>query len=219
MCDVVAKLIVTMDGPSGTGKSSVSKAVAKLSGLPHLDTGAFYRAATLKAIRLGVNMEDEQGVVAAVARVHLDQTAGLMTIDGEDVSDQIRSEAVTNAVSQVSAYPGVRNILVDLQRRWVDRHHDRAVVEGRDIGSVVFPDANLKVYLDARPDVRAERRSKQSGEDVSQVLADIARRDDLDSTRETSPLTVPEGAIRVDTSDLSLDEVVDHIVELINAKS
>lgn len=219
MCGTVAKLIVTMDGPSGTGKSSVSKRVAKLSGLPHLDTGAFYRAATLEAIRSDVDMQDELNVVSIVQKVHLDQSGGLMTIDGENVSDQIRSEAVTSAVSQISAYPGVRSILVDLQRRWVDRHDGRAVVEGRDIGSVVFPNANLKIYLDARPEVRAERRAKQSGEDASQVLMGIARRDHHDSTRETSPLTVPEGAIRVDTSDLSLDQVVSHIVELINAKS
>ena len=219
MCAVVTKLIVTMDGPSGTGKSSVSRYVAQLSGLPHLDTGAFYRAATLTAIRAKVNLADEEAVVAVVENAHFDQCDGLMTLDGEDVSDSIRSEAVTSAVSEVSAYPRVRNILVNLQRRWVERHRDRAVVEGRDIGSVVFPDANVKIYLDARPGVRAERRAKQSGEDVELVLTDIARRDHLDSTRKTSPLTVPEGAIRVDTSDLSLDEVVDHIVELINAKS
>jgi cytidylate kinase len=219
MCAVVTKLIVTMDGPSGTGKSSVSRYVAELSGLPHLDTGAFYRAATLTAIRRRVNLADEEAVVAAVEDVHFDQSDGLMTIDGEDVSDSIRSEAVTSGVSEVSAYPGVRNILVKLQRHWVERHQNRAVVEGRDIGSVVFPDANVKIYLDARPEVRAERRAKQSGEDAGFVATDIARRDHLDSTRKTSPLTVPEGAIRVDTSDLSLDEVVDHIVELINAKS
>ena len=218
-CTAVSKLIVTMDGPSGTGKSTVSKAVAKQAGLPHLDTGAFYRAATLAILRSSVDMNDEASVSTVIQHAVFDQIDGLMSLDGHDVSDEIRGEAVTGAVSRISAYPSVRKVLVQHQRRWVDQRGGRAVVEGRDIGSVVFPDASLKIYLDARPDVRARRRAQQTGEDVDQVLADITRRDHHDSTREASPLTVADGAIRVDTSDLTLEEVVDRIVDLIDAKS
>jgi len=219
MCCAVTKLIVTMDGPSGTGKSSVSKAVAVRAGLPHLDTGAFYRAATLAVLRSGVDLDDEGAVATVVRDADFDQNDGSMSLNHQDVSSEIRGDAVTKAVSQVAAYPSVRNTLVDLQRNWVAKHRSRAVVEGRDIGSVVFPEAGMKIYLDARLDVRAQRRADQSGEDFEQVLADITRRDHHDSTRKTSPLLMPVGAIRIDTSDLSQDEVVDHIVDMIHAKS
>jgi len=208
-----------MDGPSGTGKSTVSRAVADRGDLPHLDTGAFYRAATLAALRSGVDLNDEWAVVGVVENLSLDQTEGAMDLNGEDVSMEIRGDQVTGAVSKVSAYPSVRRILVEHQRSWVARHGGRAVVEGRDIGSVVFPDANLKVYLDARPDVRAARRASQDGEDSLQVFEDIARRDHLDSTRSASPLTVPEGAEVVDTSDLTFDQVVEVVLALIASKS
>ena len=219
MCCAVTKLIVTMDGPSGTGKSSVSKAVAVRSGLPHLDTGAFYRAATLAVLRSGVDLDDEGAVATVVRDGDFDQNDGSMSLNHQDVSSEIRGDAVTGAVSQVAAYPSVRSTLVDLQRNWVAKHRSRAVVEGRDIGSVVFPEAGMKIYLDARLDVRAQRRADQSGEDVEQVLTDITRRDHHDSTRKTSPLLMPVDAIRIDTSDLSQDEVVDHIVDMIHAKS
>ena len=144
-------MIVTIDGPSGTGKSTVSKAVASKAGLPHLDTGAFYRAATLAALREAVDLGDANAVGAVVSGISLDQNRGLMFLDGDDVSADIRGERVTDAVSQVSSHPEVRRILVSRQRGWVAEHEGRAVVEGRDIGSVVFPDATLKIYLDARP--------------------------------------------------------------------
>ena len=208
-----------MDGPSGTGKSSVSKAVARRAHFPHLDTGAFYRAATLATLRSSVNLDDEEAVAEVVRHVVFEQADGSMSLNGKDVSSEIRGETVTGAVSKISAYPSVRNILVDHQRTWVHQHGGRAVVEGRDIGSVVFPNAGLKIYLDARPEVRAQRRAAQTGEDVDQVLVDIARRDHHDSTRKTSPLTVADGSIVIDTSDLSLDQVVDQVVDLIDAKS
>lgn len=208
-----------MDGPSGTGKSTVSKAVAQRAGLPHLDTGAFYRAATLAILRSDVDLDDEDAVADVVRHLVFDQFDGSMSLDGADVSDEIRGDAVTASVSKVSAYPSVRNTLVQHQRRWVEQRGGSAVVEGRDIGSVVFPDAGLKIYLDARPEVRAQRRAAQTGEDVGQVLTDIGRRDHHDSTRKTSPLAVPLNAIVVDTSDLTFQEVVDHIVDLIGAKS
>ena len=214
----MGSLIVTVDGPSGTGKSTVARAAAERSGLPHLDTGAFYRAATLAALRAGVDVSDESGVVELLSSIDLGQEQGRMLLGGEDVSEEIRGEAVTASVSKVAAHPRVRQLLVGHQRDWVDSHGRQAVVEGRDIGSVVFPDAELKIYLDARPEVRAARRAAQDGEDLEEVLEDILRRDRIDSTREASPLVVPDGANVVDTSDLSFEEVVDSVVRLINAK-
>jgi cytidylate kinase len=215
----VSDLVVTVDGPSGTGKTTVSKEVARLAGLPHLDTGAYYRAATLVALRSGVDLADAEEVERVTAAADLGQEHGIMYLDGEDVSSEIRSDGVTAGVSEVSAHPGVRRILVARQRAWVTSHENRAVVEGRDIGSVVFPDATLKVYLDASAEVRALRRALQDGVDPEQVIADQARRDHLDSTRETSPLSVPDGAVVVDTSHLSLDEVVEQILNLVEASS
>ena len=213
------KLIVTIDGPSGSGKSTVSRAVASIAQLPHLDTGAFYRAATLAAIRAEVDLSDGDSVANVVRSLVLDQQGGVMTSNGEDVSEEIRGDIVTAAVSEVSAHPQVRWILVDHQRDWVDRHERRAVVEGRDIGSVVFPDATVKIYLDARADVRAVRRATQDGVDPDEVLADLEVRDRKDSTRKASPLTVPDGAMLINTSDLSFDEVVAEVVSAVSGKS
>jgi len=142
-----------------------------------------------------------------------------MFLDGQDVSDEIRGEEVTSAVSVVSAHPRVRRLLVEEQRTWIEEHAGNGVVEGRDIGSVVFPDAELKVYLDASPEVRAWRRARETGEDYDAVLADLNRRDRLDSTRPASPLKIPEGAVIVDTSKLAFDEVVEHLLGLIRARS
>ena len=210
-------LIVAVDGPSGTGKSTVSRAVAREAGLPHLDTGAFYRAATLAVLESGVDPSDPEKVTKVVDEAQLDQVDGRMFLNGRDVTDEIRGPEVTAAVSRVSAHPQVRRTLVEHQRRWVERHGGRAVVEGRDIGSVVFPNATIKVYLDARPEVRAERRARQTGQDPDEVLAEIHQRDAYDSTRAVSPLTVPEGAVVLDTSDLDFDEVVDAVLSLLPA--
>lgn len=212
-------LIVTIDGPSGTGKSTVSRAVARAVGLPHLDTGAFYRAATVAVLAAGVDPEDRERAEDLVADIDLDQTDGVTLLDGRDVSAEIREDHVSQSVSVVSAHPGVRSQLVGLQREWVDDQGGRAVVEGRDIGSVVFPDAGLKVYLDARPEIRAMRRARERGGDPADVAQTMARRDRLDSTRETSPLTIPDGAVVVDTSEMTFDQVVEHVIGLIQAKS
>jgi CMP/dCMP kinase len=212
-------LIVTIDGPSGTGKSTVSRAVARAVDLPHLDTGAFYRAATLAVLEASVSPDDRPGVVGVITPIRLDQQDGITLLDGRDVSAEIREDDVSQAVSAVSAHPDVRSLLVELQREWVDRHGRRAVVEGRDIGSVVFPDAEVKVYLDARPEVRARRRALERGDDPERVARTMARRDHLDSTRQTSPLTVPEGAVVVDTSEMTFCQVVDRVIGLIAAKS
>lgn len=208
-------LILTVDGPSGTGKSSVSRAVAASAGLPHLDTGAFYRAATLAVLEAGVDPEQAEAVFAVVSSLAFEQEDGVTRIDGRDVSNPIRSEPVTANVSAVSAHPEVRRLLVERQRQWVANHGGRAVVEGRDIGTVVFPSADLKIYLDARPEVRAQRRALQSGEDPDQVAERLARRDLKDSTRVASPLQVPEGAVLIDTSDMTFSEVVEAILLLI----
>jgi cytidylate kinase len=206
----VTDLIVTIDGPAGTGKSTVSKVVADRLGVPRLDTGAFYRAAGLAALRAGVDLGDHQAVADVVAGIVLDQERGRMFLDGEDVSEEIRAQDATDASSRVSTHPEVRGLLVIY-------HDNRAVVEGRDIGSVVFPDATLKVYLDATAEVRAGRRAAQSGLDSTEVLEELSDRDRRDSTRDASPLIVPDGAVVIDTSDLSIDEVAGMIVDLAGA--
>lgn len=212
-------MIVTIDGPSGTGKSTVSRLVAARLGVPHLDTGAFYRAATVAVIRSGVDPGFEDAVIRVVADHDYAQEDGRMLLDGEDVSGEIRTDAVTLTVSRVAANPAVRRLLVEEQRSWVRRNGDRGVVEGRDIGSVVFPDASHKFYLDARSEVRAVRRALQDHDDPAEVLADLARRDHIDSTRDASPLTVPDGAMVVDTSDMTIDQVVERIVSLVGRLS
>ena len=212
-------VIVTVDGPGGTGKSTVSRVIAHKAGLPHLDTGAYYRAATLAVIARGQDPADEDAVTEIVSKARFAQESDRMFLDGQDVSDEIRGEEVTSAVSVVSAHPRVRRLLVEEQRTWIEEHAGNGVVEGRDIGSVVFPDAELKVYLDASPEVRAWRRARETGEDYDAVLADLNRRDRLDSTRPASPLKIPEGAVIVDTSKLAFDEVVEHLLGLIRARS
>ncbi len=204
--------VIAVDGPSGVGKSTVSRRVARHFELQHLDTGALYRAATLAVLEAGVPREDAARVIEVVRGIELDQSDGLTTLNGSDVSRVIRSDAVTNTVSEVAAIPEVRAILVDMQRCWVHAHDDRAVVEGRDIGSVVFPEASLKIYLTADPDERARRRAGEAGTDHGSTRRAIERRDAYDSNRAVSPLTVADGAIVIDTTHLTLAEVVDLVI-------
>lgn len=211
--------IITIDGPAGTGKSTVSRLVALTLELPHLDTGAYYRAATLGGLRKDIDLDNGEAMAGLIAESSFDQVGDRMFLDGDDVTQAIRLPAVTNTVSIVSAHPEVRRALVAQQRQWVESREGRAVVEGRDIGSIVFPDAGLKIYLDASAEVRAMRRADETGQDVSRVLQEQERRDTIDSTRTASPLTVPSDAVVIDTTTLTVDEVVARIVELAGQSS
>ncbi len=194
---------IAIDGPAGAGKSTVSRAVAQHLGLDRLDTGAMYRAVAWAALAHRVDLGDD-GALADLA-THLQiEVGGRVLADGIDVTQAIREPEVNRAVSIVAARPTVRAVLVARQRQWV-ADHGGGVVEGRDIGSVVFPDADLKVYLTASPDERARRRSEEGPDGV-------ARRDRLDSTRAASPLEVAEGAHVVDTTDRSVDDVVKEVL-------
>jgi cytidylate kinase len=212
---------ITLDGPSGTGKSSVARAVAARLGAAYVDTGAMYRAATVAVLDAGVDPADAEAVarVVAGATIEVGTTAGaeLVQVDGVDVAVRIRSAEVTRAVSPVSAVPAVRRQLVDQQRSLVAAA-DAVVVEGRDIGTVVLPDATLKIYLTAAPEVRAGRRAGQLGlrtaAEVAELAEDLRRRDEYDSSRADSPLRPAVDAIVVDSTDLDRQAVVDKVVEL-----
>lgn len=209
--------VIALDGPSGTGKSTVARRLALRLGAQYLDTGAMYRAATVAALRAGTELADPSAISRVVTGsrigVSVDPADQRTTLDGEDVTTEIRDARTTAAVSAVSAVPAVRDWLVDQQRHIIGGRG--TVAEGRDIGSVVWPDAELKVYLTAREDVRAARRAGELGDrDLVGIAASIRRRDALDSGRAASPLRRADGAIELDTSDLSIDEVVDELALL-----
>jgi cytidylate kinase len=215
--------VIALDGPSGSGKSTVARGVARALGLPYVDTGAMYRAATLAVLRAGVAPTDAEAVarVVAAARITLssDPDAPCVLLDGADVTAEIRGPEVTATVSAVSAVPAVRRQMVAQQRALAAAG---AVVEGRDIGTAVAPDAAVKVFLDADPDVRARRRAgdhdagvrTEGGDVVRAVAVDLARRDRLDSTRAASPLQAASDAVHLDSSALSADEVIARVLEL-----
>ncbi|MGA2836018.1 MAG: (d)CMP kinase [Acidimicrobiales bacterium] len=196
-------VVVAIDGPAGSGKSTLSRALAERLGVDRLDTGAMYRSVAWAVLQRGVDTGDADAV-AAVARALAIDVGDHVVADGTDVTEAIRGPEVSAAVSAVAANPAVRAVMVDRQRRWV-ASHGGGVVEGRDIGSVVLPDADLKLYLTAPEDVRAARRSEEGA-------AAVARRDRLDSTREASPLGVARGAHVVDTGARSVDEIVDEVL-------
>lgn len=206
--------IVAIDGPAGAGKSTVAKALANALGVPYLDTGAMYRGVTFAALNAKMNTTDEVAVGELSRQIHFEITQSTLHVNGQDATEAIRGEAVTAAVSAIAANPIVREELRTRQRVWV-REHGGGVVEGRDIGTVVFPDATLKVYLTASPRVRAERRVAQSGGDVNEIAAAIAERDHKDSTRHDSPLREASDSIVVDTSDRSIDDVVAQLLTLV----
>lgn len=210
-------MVIAIDGPGGVGKSTVARGVAAARGLEHLDTGSTYRAATLAVLRAGVDPGDAPAVVAVVTHADIAYVDGVVCLDGERVGAEVRSEEVTAAVSAVSAVPDVRSHIVELQRGWVQDRGGSAVVEGRDIGTVVFPQAPVKVYLTARPEVRAARRARDAeadGADLDEIAAALASRDRKDSTRAASPLRPAADAVTIDASDLSATEVIALVLEL-----
>jgi cytidylate kinase len=211
-----APIVIAIDGPAGAGKSTVGRALADRLGLEYLDTGAMYRAMTFAALRRGVPVGDLAEVAAMAPEVELTVGDGGVVVDGVDATAAIRGREVTEAVSQIAANPVVRAVLVEQQRAWVGERGG-GVVEGRDIGSVVFPDADLKLYVTASPRVRAQRRVQEIGGDVDDVERSIVQRDRYDSSREHSPLTETDDAVTVDTTGMAIDEVVEHILGLLAA--
>lgn len=205
--------VVAIDGPAGAGKSTIARELARVLNLPYLDTGAMYRGITCAVLRKGVNPIDDAAVAQLALATQLEISEDGLLVDGVDATVDIRGEAVTRAVSSVAANSEVRRDLRERQRSWVVLRGG-GVVEGRDIATVVFPDARLKVFLTASPLVRAQRRVAQIGGDVEQIALDIAERDHKDSTRSDSPLRESENAILVDTSDRSIEDVVKQIVEV-----
>ena len=209
--------LVTIDGPAGSGKSSVARAVAGRLGAVNLNTGAAYRAAALLAIREGANLDDGSRLAGLASRVGLDPDGA--RIDGVRVPEpDLRAPEVSAAASKVSANPELREVLLPVQRAAAEQARRRggAVVEGRDIGTVVLPDAELKVYLSAAPEERARRRASQTGKEgeLDRIQRAIARRDRQDSEREVSPLKPAPDAVVLDTTALSLDEVISRVLEL-----
>ncbi|WP_310963364.1 (d)CMP kinase [Nocardioides terrisoli] len=211
-------VVVAMDGPSGSGKSSTARGVAARLGLRYLDTGAQFRAMTVWMLRHHVDLSDPEAVAAAADRPELasgtDPRHPTICVDGEDVAESIRSDETTRSVSAVASVPAVRKRLLELQRSIIGA--GGIVVEGRDIGSVVAPDADVKIYLTADSAARAARRTaEQRGADVAATEADLQRRDRIDSTRAAAPLTIPDDAVHIDTTPYTLAEVIDQVVALV----
>ena len=223
----VADVTVAVDGPAGTGKSSVSRGLAHALRARYLDTGAMYRVVTLAVLRGGIDPADQAAVGAAAAGVKLsvgfDPDEDRSYLDGEDVSSEIRGDEVTRAVSAVSSVPAVRTRLVELQRTLAEGPGS-VVVEGRDIGTVVLPEADVKIFLTASAETRARRRNDQNvaaglPDDYEGVLADVRRRDHLDSTRAVSPLRAASDAQVIDTSAMTEAEVIAHLLQLVKQRS
>jgi cytidylate kinase len=209
-------ILIAIDGPAGAGKSTVGKAVARRLGLEYLDTGAMYRAVAFAALRRGIPVTDDAAVADLAGALELAVSEDGVVVDGVDATADIRSREVTEAVSAVAANTPVREELRARQRQWADARGG-GVIEGRDIGTVVFPDATLKLFVTASPRVRAERRVAELGGDVDDVAASIAERDRRDMSRADGPLRAADGAAVVDTTGLTIDEVVERIIELLPA--
>jgi cytidylate kinase len=200
--------VIAIDGPAGSGKSTIAQHLAAALDLAYLDTGAMYRGVAFAALRRGIDPSDAERVSRLVQGLELEVGPAGIVVDGVDATIEIRGPEVTRAVSAVAANPEVRRDLVRRQREWVGAHGG-AVVEGRDIGTVVFPDAELKAYLTARLEVRAGRRHQEVADlDYEAVAADMARRDTVDSEREVDPLQQADGSVLIDTSDRTIEEIV-----------
>ncbi len=207
--------VITVDGPTASGKGTVAERVAAILGFHYLDSGALYRLAALAALNAGVDMGDEAQVAACAAKIDIRFAGGCVFLSGQDVSNQIRAEAVGNNASRIAVMPALRAALLKRQQDF--RQPPGLVADGRDMGTVVFPDANVKVFLTASVEKRAQRRSKQLIEkgfsvNMSSLLLDLRQRDERDSGRESAPLKAASDALLIDSSDLSVDQVVESIV-------
>jgi cytidylate kinase len=205
-------MVIAIDGPAGAGKSSVARGVAAALGFTYLDSGAMYRCVALAALERGVDLDDPEAMGDLASSIEIDLAGDRVWLDGRDVGAAIREPATSAAASRVSIHPRVRDGMVDRQRRLIDA--GRYVAEGRDIGTVVSPDSPLKVFLTATPEERARRRAAQTGEDEAAVLAAQRERDERDSSREHSAMRAADDAVELDTTGLSLDEVISRVVAL-----
>lgn len=208
--------VVAIDGPAGSGKSTVARRVAERAGLPYLDTGAMYRAITLGVLNRQVDPADQTAVAGVLDDIDIEVGRTTVLVDGQAATKAIRSATVTQNVSAVAANPAVRAALVGLQREWIGQQGG-GVLEGRDIGTVVAPRAGVKIFLTASTRERARRRALETGGNVNEVEADIIRRDELDSTREASPLRQADDAESIDTTNREISQVVSAIIERIEA--
>jgi len=204
--------VIAIDGPAGAGKSTVAKLVAEATGLPYLDTGAMYRCVALLSTRTGIDSSNEIGVAAIAESIDITFRGVQCWMNGEDVSQEIRSAEIASIVSIIAAQSPVRTAMRTQQQRWIQQQGG-GVVEGRDIGTVVFPNAELKVFLTASPEERASRRVGQSGGDLKEIAFNIAERDRIDSERIDSPLRPAGDAVVIDSTGLTITEVVDVIVD------
>ncbi len=219
-------MIIAIDGPAGSGKSTIAKMIARELGFTYIDTGAMYRAVALKIKRLGINPDDPEAVLEVLKNTEIDlrpSEEGIkIFLDGEDVSDRIRTEEIGKIASKIARHRKVREILVQMQRELGKRAKD-AVIEGRDTGTVIFPDADIKFFLTASAEVRAERRYrelKEKGLNVNydRILREVKERDRLDKTRKESPLKPAEDAVIIDTSDKDIDQVFRQLIDIIKKR-
>lgn len=215
------RLVIAIDGPSGAGKGTISRTLSEALGYRHVDTGAMYRAVGWKALREAIALDDEAGIAGLAQRAEIVVEGGVVSIDGHDVTRAIRTPEIDKAAASVARLPRVREVLVARQRAL--GAEGGVVMEGRDIGTVVFPNADLKVYLDASAEERARRRANDPAHTGSQsgqaaVAAAIQARDTSDTTRTVSPLTLAADAVHIDTTDLPIDDVVDRVLALVRAK-
>lgn len=211
------QIIVAIDGPSGAGKSTIARSLARRLGFTYIDTGAMYRAVALWALRAGIDLDDLHRLEQLALAAEIEFNGEAVLLNGEDVTTAIREPQVTDAASKVAIAPGVRKAMREQQRRIAATHS--VVMEGRDIGTVVFPEAQVKIFLDADPEVRAGRRAKETGAAVAEVARDLAERDERDRSRREAPLTQAPDAEYVDSTGLAPAEVEEAILKIVRRKT